>query len=72
MKDWIKSEAIYWLAAVFFLAAVGVAVGAFAAINCHQSWDQSGMRVEWRPFAGCMLERTTGIWIPARNYREVP
>lgn len=41
-------------------------------IRCKATWMGSGMLVEWRVFAGCLVQTAEGRWIPASHYRELP
>lgn len=57
--------------AFVFAVVLGVA-GAFDAIKCHVSWDDSGYEVRWRPVAGCQLKLDDGGWAPATAARVLP
>lgn len=39
--------------------------------SCVPRWEQSGMRVEWGPISGCLVQRHDGTWIPSENLREI-
>ncbi len=56
------------------LAIIGIlaAVYLIQPYACAQSWKDSGLRAEWRWFAGgCMVQRKDGTWIPATAVRDV-
>jgi len=58
------------LAACFLL--VGLLLTAAAGwASCVPRWERSGMRVEWGPISGCLVQRQDGTWIPSENLRDV-
>jgi len=61
-----------WLLMIVMILVVLGLAWVVSIVHCHQAWSQSGMRAQFQLFAGCLLEHQPGIWIPAKNYREVP
>lgn len=60
--------------ALIVLAIVGIfAAAIFVPVyTCPLKWADSGLRAEWRWFAGgCMVQRKDGTWIPEKAIRDV-
>lgn len=59
-----------WLM-LLFIAVLLCVLAWVDSTKCTEMWAGSGMRSEWKVFAGCRLRMPDGKWIPAKNYREV-
>lgn len=70
MKD-MAVNVLAGLIGVVFVALIVAIAFWIASFKCHNTWDTSGMNVEYRIFSGCMLEHTPGKWIPEKSYRTV-
>lgn len=70
MNEIVVKVLVGLIAAAIIASIAAVAFG-IAAFKCHNTWDTSGMNVEYRIFSGCMLEHTPGKWIPEKSYRTV-
>jgi hypothetical protein len=42
-----------------------------SAWTCYARWEKSGLRCEWGPIQGCLVELPNGKWIPDDRYREI-
>jgi hypothetical protein len=62
------------VSAILMLVAM-IAVVVFALYmsraTCFAEWERSGMKVEWAPIQGCVLQLPDGTWLPADRFREV-
>jgi hypothetical protein len=63
------------VALVMLLVLVGGTVfGGWACSSwkCSSRWSGSGMRTEWGPIKGCIVEASPGKFVPERFYRVTP
>lgn len=56
-------------AVIFFVCVVCYFL---SDLNCQKSWKLSGFKSDYALFQGCVVEVKPGVWIPAKNVREVP
>lgn len=41
-----------------------------ASYQCRTQWEGSGLKSEYRIFAGCMVQKRDGKWLPAKALRD--
>lgn len=43
----------------------------FQEAKCESRWAYSGMKTDWGPIKGCLVQRRDGTWVPEEVYREI-
>ncbi len=70
----MRNEVKETLTVIVVLVVAGIAVFSFVgwldAQSCHARWERSGLRSQWAPFSGCMVERRDGTWLPASAIKD--
>jgi len=59
--------------AILLAMAVLIVLGALAlgSAKCRTSWALSGLRADWGPVQGCVVQLPDGRWLPASAIRDV-
>lgn len=66
-----KADTWAFIGPAFFLLASAGAFAWFASAQCTSRWERSGLRSDWGPIQGCMVERRDGTWVPDESIREL-
>lgn len=54
---------------VVMVTAMLATVYTLSDLKCSNQADKMGMRSDFGPLQGCMIEHQPGKWIPLKNYR---
>lgn len=71
----MSKEPDTWFTVVVLATFVALLLGiswTLSAWRCNSEWRDSGFQSRFRPMQGCRISRDGRVWLPAKNYREVP
>lgn len=69
-NDWLAVAAFVGL--VLLVVVFGI-LGAltFYAYSCESRWAASGLKTDWGPIKGCLVQMPSGRWIPDSRVRDI-
>lgn len=56
---------------VVVVTAIFAGIYILSDFTCSNQADKMGMRSDYGPLQGCMIEHQPGKWIPLKNYRAM-
>ena len=62
---------LMWVMAIVMVLAVYGIAGWFAAYQCESAWARSGLKSDWGPVQGCLVQRKDGTWVPDKMIRDI-
>lgn len=63
------------IAAILFAIVMTILIFVISALldrsSCHGQWERSGLKVNWGPIKGCLVQMPDGRWLPTSAVRDV-
>lgn len=59
------------IASVIIFVVVVAIMLVLSSMKCDNQWKLSGLRSDWAPIQGCLVEVRPGIWVPDERVREM-
>lgn len=67
----MSDEGLYWFGVFIILVVIVGLTCAYDATKCEGMTRGMGMKSDWGPIKGCLVQLPDKRWIPLDNYRAV-